>query len=185
MDALDDFSLSCSEDDSEYDVPFAAFAFCGGGGAEPGSFPFLPASGAPAAAAAPAPLPPPPPRRRRRGGGDADAGKSRGSYNCSKCGQPKRGHGAKGRPAGRDGAAAAARARALARPTSCAERGGARGSGADARGAFTLALTCPRALARACSVRAARRRAARPRGEGQAGAGAAPRGAAKAAGWVR
>jgi hypothetical protein len=37
---------------------------------------------------------PPPPRRRRRLAGEADAGKSRGNYNCSKCGQPKRGHGA-------------------------------------------------------------------------------------------
>ena len=37
---------------------------------------------------------PQPPRRRRRVAGEADGCKSRGNYNCSKCGQPKRGHGA-------------------------------------------------------------------------------------------
>jgi hypothetical protein len=77
MDALlDDFSLSCSEDDSGCDLPFSAFAFgsCDVAALDDGL-------------AAPAPR-----ARRRRGAAEPD--KARGSYNCSKCGQPKRGHGA-------------------------------------------------------------------------------------------
>ncbi len=76
----DDFIMTCS--DTDCDLAFGDFgAFAAG---EVGFF--LPPLGS---------LPgPPPPRRRRRAAGEPDAGKSRGNYNCSKCGQPKRGHGA-------------------------------------------------------------------------------------------
>ena len=84
LDPLDDFSMSCS--DTDCDLAFGDF---GGFAAGEGGF-FLPSAGGPLSSLPP----PPPPRRRRRTAGDADAGKSRGNYNCSKCGQPKRGHGA-------------------------------------------------------------------------------------------
>ena len=76
--------LSCS--DTDCDLAFGDLhAFAAG---DVGFF-LPPAVGGPLGS-----LPgPPPPRRRRRLAGE-DAGKSRGNYNCSKCGQPKRGHGA-------------------------------------------------------------------------------------------
>lgn len=80
----DDFIMTCS--DTDCDLAFGDFgAFAAG---EVGFF--LPAAGGPLGSLAG----PPPPRRRRRVAGEPDAGKSRGNYNCSKCGQPKRGHGA-------------------------------------------------------------------------------------------
>jgi hypothetical protein len=81
----DDFIMTCS--DTDCDLAFGDFgAFAAG---EVGFF-LPPAAGGPLGS-----LPgPPPPRRRRRVAGEPDAGKSRGNYNCSKCGQPKRGHGA-------------------------------------------------------------------------------------------
>jgi hypothetical protein len=111
-DDLDDFSLSC-DDESGDDLPlplhFGAFggSFAGGGvlspalhhhaGVEGFAAAFLPPGGAAA----------PPPAgagggRRRRRAADGDApGRSRGNYSCSRCGQPKRGHGALLAPKGR------------------------------------------------------------------------------------
>jgi hypothetical protein len=79
----DDFIMTCTDCDLAFG-DFGAFA-----AGEVGFF-LPPAAGGPLGS-----LPgPPPPRRRRRAAGEPDAGKSRGNYNCSKCGQPKRGHGA-------------------------------------------------------------------------------------------
>ena len=84
--ALDDFTMTCSE--SDCDLAFSDFgAFAAG---EVGFFLPPPAAAGPLGSL----LGPQPPRRRRRTAGEADGGKSRGNYNCSKCGQPKRGHGA-------------------------------------------------------------------------------------------
>jgi hypothetical protein len=152
---LDDFSLSCDdESDSGCDLPLHFAAFGGGGGF--GSLPGMLSPGHPGVAAflpGVAAAAPPPlhgggggggRRRRRAADGDADGErKSRGNYSCSKCGQPKRGH----------GACAAARAAALrnarrargARGRFCT-RGGAGAAAAAlaaARACEVQALTCP------------------------------------------